>query len=111
MDIARPDIKAKKNRRRNVMIAAAIVVLAGVTFAVMRLKPAAPTVERSVVWSDTVNRGNLIRQVRGNGTLVPREDAIRQIPAQTDATVTRILILPGTNVKADPVAADTNEPL
>ncbi len=111
MDIARPDIKAKKNRRRIVMIAAAIVVLAGVTFAVMRLKPAAPTVERSVVWTDTVKRGNLIRQVRGNGTLVPREDAIRQIPAQTDATVTRILILPGTNVKADTILVELNDPL
>jgi RND family efflux transporter MFP subunit len=111
MDIARPDIKAKKNRRRIVTIAVAIVVLAGVTFAVMRLKPAAPTVERSVVWTDTVKRGNLIRQVRGNGTLVPREDAIRQIPAQTDATVTRILILPGTNVKADTVLVELNDPL
>ena len=95
MDIARPDIKAKKNRRRVVTIAVAIVVLAGVTFAVMRLKPAAPTVERSVVWTDTVQRGNLIRQVRGNGTLVPREDSIRQIAAQTNATVNRILVLPG----------------
>jgi RND family efflux transporter MFP subunit len=111
MDIARPDIKAKKNRRRIVMIAAAIVILAGVTFAVMRLKPAAPTVERSVVWTDTVKRGNLIRQVRGNGTLVPREDAIRQIPAQTDATVTRILILPGTNVKTDTMLVELNDPL
>jgi HlyD family secretion protein len=111
MDIARPDIKAKKNRRRIVTIAAAIVVLAGLTFAVMRLKPAAPTVERSVVWTDIVKRGNLIRQVRGNGTLVPREDAIRQIPAQTDATVTRILILPGTNVKTETVLVELNDPL
>jgi HlyD family secretion protein len=111
MDIARPDIKAKKNRRRILTIAVAIVVLAGVTFAVMRLKPAAPTVERSVVWTDTVKRGNLIRQVRGNGTLVPREDAIRQIPAQTDATVTRILILPGTNVKTETVLVELNDPL
>ncbi|MFL6429513.1 MAG: efflux RND transporter periplasmic adaptor subunit [Acidobacteriaceae bacterium] len=110
MDIARPDIKAKKNRRRIVTIAAAIVVLAGVTFAVMRLKPAAPTVERSVVWTDTVKRGNLIRQVRGNGTLVPREDAIRQIPAQTAATVTRILVLPGSNVKADTVLMELSDP-
>ncbi|HEX4581615.1 MAG TPA: efflux RND transporter periplasmic adaptor subunit [Acidobacteriaceae bacterium] len=110
MDIARPDIKAKKNRRRIVTIAVAIVVLAGVTFAVMRLKPAAPTVERSVVWTDTVKRGNLIRQVRGNGTLVPREDAIRQIPAQTAATVTRILVLPGSNVKADTVLMELNDP-
>jgi multidrug resistance efflux pump len=110
MDIARPDIKAKKNRRRVVTIAVAIVVLAAVTFAVMRLKPAAPTVERSVVWTDTVKRGNLIRQVRGNGTLVPREDAIRQIPAQTAATVTRILVLPGSNVKADSVLVELSDP-
>jgi HlyD family secretion protein len=110
MDIARPDIKAKKNRRRIVTIAVAIVVLAAVTFAVMRLKPAAPTVERSVVWTDTVKRGNLIRQVRGNGTLVPREDAIRQIPAQTNATVTRILVLPGSNVRADTVLVELSDP-
>ena len=110
MDIARPDIKAKKNRRRVVTIAVAIVVLAGVTFAVMRLKPAAPTVERSVVWTDTVKRGNLIRQVRGNGTLVPREDSIRQIAAQTNATVTRILVLPGSNVKADTVLVELSDP-
>jgi HlyD family secretion protein len=111
MDIARPDIKAKKNRRRVLTIAVAIAVLAGVTFAVMRLKPAAPTVERSVVWTDTVKRGNLIRQVRGNGTLVPREDAIRQIPAQTAATVTRILVLPGSNVKADSVLMELSDPV
>jgi multidrug efflux pump subunit AcrA (membrane-fusion protein) len=110
MDIARPDIKAKKNRRRVVTIAVAIVVLAGVTFAVMRLKPAAPTVERSVVWTDTVKRGNLIRQVRGNGTLVPREDSIRQIAAQTNATVTRLLVLPGSNVKADTVIMELSDP-
>jgi HlyD family secretion protein len=77
----------------------------------MRLKPAAPTVERSVVWTDTVKRGNLIRQVRGNGTLVPREDAIREIPAQTAATVTRILVLPGSNVKADTVLMELSDPL
>ena len=110
MDIARPDIKAKKNRRRIVTIAVAILVLAGVTFAVMRLKPAAPTVERSVVWTDTVKRGNLIRQVRGNGTLVPREDSIRQIAAQTNATVTRILVLPGSKVKADTVILELSNP-
>jgi HlyD family secretion protein len=110
MDIARPDIKAKKTRRRIVTIAVGIVILAAVTFAVMRLKPAAPTVERSVVWTDTVKRGNLIRQVRGNGTLVPREDSIRQIPAQTAATVTRILVLPGSNVKADTVLLELSDP-
>jgi multidrug efflux pump subunit AcrA (membrane-fusion protein) len=110
MDIARPDIKAKKTRRRIVTIAVGILVLAGVTFAVMRLKPAAPTQERSAIWTDTVKRGNLIRQVRGNGTLVPREDSIRQIAAQTNATVTRILVLPGSNVNADTVIMELSDP-
>jgi HlyD family secretion protein len=103
-------MKAKKSRRRIVTIAVAILILAAVTFAVMRLKPAAPTVERSVVWTDTVKRGNLIRQVRGNGTLVPREDSIRQIAAQTSATVTRILVLPGSNVNADTVLMELSDP-
>jgi HlyD family secretion protein len=111
MDIARPDIKAKKNRRRIVLVAVAVIVLAAATFGVLRLKPAAPTVERSTVWTDTVKRGPMVRQVRGNGTLVPREDMIRQIPAQTDATVARILMLPGSKVKADSVLVELNDPL
>lgn len=111
MDIARPDIKAKKNRRRVVLVAVAVIVLAAATFGVLRLKPAAPTVERSAVWTDTVKRGPMVRQVRGNGTLVPREDTIRQIPAQTDATVSRILMLPGSKVKADSVLVELNDPL
>jgi RND family efflux transporter MFP subunit len=111
MDIARPDIKAKKNRRRIVLVAVAVIVLAAATLGVLRLKPAAPTVERSTVWTDTVKRGPMVRQVRGNGTLVPREDMIRQIPAQTDATVTRIVMLPGSKVKADSVLVELSDPL
>ena len=47
MDISRPDLKAKKRRRQALTLAVGVVVLAGVTFLVMRLKPAAPTVDRS----------------------------------------------------------------
>ncbi len=110
MDISRPDLKAKKRKRQFLVIGAGIVVLAVVTFLVMRLKPASPTVDRSVVWTDTVKRGPLVRQVRGIGTLVPREDAIRQIPAQTEATVVRILTLPGSLVKPDTVLMELNDP-
>ncbi len=110
MDISRPDIKVKKRRRQVITIAVAVVVLAGVTYAVMRLKPAAPTVDRSVVWTDTVKRGPLVRQVHGLGTLVPREDAIRQIPAQTDATVVRIVTLPGSMVKPDTLLVELADP-
>jgi HlyD family secretion protein len=110
MDISRPDLKVKKRKRQVVTIAIGVVVLAVVTFLVMRLKPAAPTVDRSVVWTDTVKRGPFVRQVRGLGTLVPREDAIRQIPAQTAATVTRILVLPGSIVKPETVLMQLNDP-
>jgi HlyD family secretion protein len=110
MDISRPDLKAKKRKRQVITIAVGVVILAAVTFLVMRLKPAAPNVDRSAVWTDTVKRGPLVRQVRGLGTLVPREDAIRQIPAQTEATVVRIRTLPGSTVKADTVLVELNDP-
>jgi HlyD family secretion protein len=110
MDISRPDLKAKKRKRQALMIAIGVVVLAAVTFLVMRLKPAAPSQDRSAVWTDTVKRGPMIRQVRGLGTLVPREDAIRQIPAQTEATVVRILTLPGSIVKPDTILLELADP-
>ena len=96
MDIARPDLKKQKRRRLIIWAGIGVVVLTAAVVLVSRLKPAAPTVDASTVWPDTVKRGNIIRQVRGStGLLVPREDSIELIPAQTDATVVRIRVLPG----------------
>lgn len=111
MDIARPDIKRKKNRQRFIWAGLAVLVLAGVAFAVSRLKPAAPVVDTSSIWTDTVKRGNIIRQVRGStGMLVPREDSIELIPAPTDATVVRIRVLPGAQVTPDTIIMDLADP-
>ena len=99
MDISRPDIKRTKQRRQFMIGGIAVLVLAAAGYFVVRLKPAAPSVDRSTVWTDTVKQGPLLRQVRGPGTLVPREDKIRLIPAQTAATVVRILVLPGAKVE------------
>jgi HlyD family secretion protein len=110
MDIARPDIKRKKTRQRWVLALVALVVLSAAAFGVSRLKPAAPSVERSTVWTDTVKRGLMIRQVRGIGTLVPREDKIRLIPAQTEATVVRLRVLPGARVEPDTIIMDLADP-
>lgn len=110
MDISRPDIKQKKQRRQWVVAVCAIVVLAAAAFFVARLKPAAPEVERATVWTDSVKRGPMLRQVRGPGTLVPREDEIMLIPAQTDATVVRILVLPGAKVEPDTVLMNLADP-
>jgi RND family efflux transporter MFP subunit len=88
-----------------------VVVLTLLALGVSRLKPAAPTVDRSTIWSDTVKRGPLVRQVRAStGSLVPREDSIELIPAQTDATVVRIRVLPGARVTPDTILLDLADP-
>lgn len=110
MDIARPDIKQKRIRRQWVVGIAGVAVLAAAGFFVSRLKPAAPTVDRATVWTDTVKRGPMLRQVRGPGSLVPREDKIRLIPAETAATVVRIRVLPGAKVEPDTVLMDLVDP-
>ena len=110
MDIARPDLKLQKRRRQIVLagIAAVVVVLA--TIGVSRLRPAAPSVERGTVWTDTVKRGPMLRQVRGLGSLIPSQESVRQIPAETEATVVRIRILPGSQVKADSILLEMSNP-
>jgi HlyD family secretion protein len=110
MDIARPEFKQQKRRRQIMWSAAGLICLAGVTIGVSRLKPAAPEVERSTVWTDVVKRGDMLRQVRGLGSLIPSPEFIRQIPAETDATVVRILKLPGSEVKPDTVLLEMNNP-
>jgi HlyD family secretion protein len=110
MDISRPDIKKKKMRRQLIAAGVGVLVLAGLAYFVTRLKPASPTVDRATVWTDTVKRGPLLRQVRGPGTLVPREDRIRLIPAETAATVVRIRVLPGAKVEPDTLLMDLVDP-
>ena len=108
MDIPRP-FEARKRRIRRIAYGAGVVVaVVLITIGISRLEPAAPTVERSTVWVDTVKRGSMLRQVRGNGTLVPLE--IRQIPAITDGQVERRLVLPGTTVEANTVILELSNP-
>ena len=63
VDIARPEFKERKRRRQIVVAALAVVVATVLTVIVYRLRPAAPTVERSTVWTDSVKRGSILRQV------------------------------------------------
>jgi HlyD family secretion protein len=110
MDISRPDIKKKKMQRQWIAAVCGVVSVAAVAFFVMRLKPAAPEVDRATVWTDVVKRGPLLRQVRGPGTLVPREDKIRLIPSETEATVVRIRVLPGAKVEPATILMDLVDP-
>jgi HlyD family secretion protein len=107
MDIARPDFARKKKIRLTIYTAAALVVLPVITIGVSRLKPAAPVVERSTIWLDTVKRGEMLREVRGLGTLVPVD--IRWIPAQTSARVDKIVLQSGATVKTDSVILELSD--
>jgi len=108
MDIARPSQAAAKRRRRILIGAGGIAAVLLITLGLSRLKPAAPSVERATVLIDTVKRGELLRQVRGLGTLVPEE--IRWIPAQTEGRVERLVLLPGAIVKPDSVILELSNP-
>lgn len=108
MDIIRPEAKKKKRVRRIVYGVVGLCAIVVVTVALSRLKPAAPTVDRSTIWTDIVKRGPMLREVRGLGTLVPV--TIQIIPAATDAQVEKRFILPGTPVKADSVILTMTNP-
>jgi len=103
MDIARPEFKRQKLRRMILWAVVGVVAVTAATIEIWRLKPAAPEVERGTVWPDVVKRGSMLRQVRGPGSLVPSQEAVRQIPAETEATVVRIRMLPGSQVKANDI--------
>jgi HlyD family secretion protein len=77
------------------------LLLGSATIAVSRLKPAAPEVERSTIWTDTVKRDSMLRQLRGWPCSFPARNFTRQIPAESEATVVRIFELPGSVVSAD----------
>lgn len=108
VDIARPSQAKKKRIKRILYGTVGLLVIVGVSVAVSQLKPAAPTVDRAVVWVDAVKKGSMLRQVRGSGTLVPED--IRWIPAQTQGRVERIVLRPGAQVTPDSVILQLTNP-
>jgi HlyD family secretion protein len=108
MDIPRPEIKRRRQLRQLAIGGGIVLLIIAASIALARLEPAAPSVARASVWVDTVREGEMLRQVRGPGTLVPRE--IRWIAAQTDGRVERILVRPGAEVEPDTVLVELSNP-
>ena len=102
MDKPREKSVARNRKiRRAVYVVLALGAVGAISVELARLKPAAPTVERSTIIIDTVKRGPFVRQVNGLGTLVPEE--IVWIPAVTSGKVEKRLVQPGTTVSPETV--------
>jgi HlyD family secretion protein len=108
MDIERPSRKKELRRRRMLMGAGVAAALILITVAIYSLEPAVRSVERGSVWTGFVQRGEMLRSVRGNGELVPEE--IRWISAQTEGRVERIVIDAGARVTPETVIIELSNP-
>ena len=108
MDIANPLYGIRKRRRLRLMIGGGVLAVAALAVLVWRLGPALPVADRGSLWIDTVQQGDMLREVRATGTLVPRE--IRWIAASTPAQVEKILVWPGTPVQPDTVLIQLSDP-
>jgi HlyD family secretion protein len=109
MDIKRPPkSKLKKKIRTGVFVVIGLAAIGGITYGLTKLKPAAPALDPSTAVIDTVKRGEMVRDVRGNGTLVPQ--VTRWVPAPTDGRVESILLQAGVEVGADTVIVELSNP-
>ena len=109
MDIKRPPkSKLKKKIRTAVMIAIGLALIGGITYGLTKLKPAAPAVDRSTVVIDTVKRGEMVRDVRGNGTLVPQ--VTRWVPAPAEGRVESIPVQAGVEVDPSTIIVELSNP-
>jgi multidrug efflux pump subunit AcrA (membrane-fusion protein) len=101
--------KPRNKRKRNLIVAAVtLVVVLGISLALSRLRAAAPSVDRGGLWTDTVKRGPMLREVKGPGTLVPEQ--IRLITADTAGRVERIPLRPGARVEPGSVLLELSNP-
>jgi HlyD family secretion protein len=108
MDIARPNAVRNKRIKQSIYGLLALVAASAIALGLSRMKPAAPAVDRSTVWIDTVKRGEMLRQVRGLGTLVPEE--VRWIPAISDGVIEAVRVMAGDKVKADTIVLVLSNP-
>jgi HlyD family secretion protein len=101
MDVKRdPKILKRKKIRQTIIWSLVGIAVIGVSAAVMRLRPAAPSVAFNTLWFGVVKRGPMVREVRGAGTLVPEE--IRWITSTASGRVAKIVLRPGMNTQVKP---------
>ncbi len=85
-----------------------LLTVIGIIWYVSSLRPAAPSIDRTAIWIETVKRGPMLRQVMGLGKLVPEE--IIWVPAVTEGRVEKKLSEAGARVKSDTILVELSNP-
>src|SRR5271168_3771217 len=107
MDIQRKGVAKKKTIRRVIYLVLILAAAAIAGWRINQLKPA-PSVEMATLYPGTVQRGPMVRDVRGTGTLVPED--ILWIQAAFDSQVSGIRAQSGDEVKPDTVLLVLSNP-
>lgn len=108
MDIKRSDLKQRNLRRRLLYAVTGIMALAVFGYALAALRNNEPSSRRDSLWLDTVKRGNMLREVSGPGSMVPRE--VRWVTAESSARVERVLVKAGASVDSNTVIIELSNP-
>ena len=108
MDKPRVGYAKRKRARRTAAVAAALIAMLALGWVVSRIEPAAPGVDGAAVFTDTVERGEMLRQVRGIGTLVP--ETVVVIAASDAGRVERRDVQPGQPVHPGTVLLELSSP-
>src|SRR5262249_28267255 len=103
-----PKSKVKKRIRTGFLIVIGLAAVGGITYGLSKMKPAAPTLDRSTAVIDIVKRGEMVREVHGNGTLVPQ--VTRWIPSPADGRVEKVFVQAGAEVGAGTVSVELSNP-
>lgn len=106
MDVVRQRPLVRSNLKKPAVLGLLVAaLLSSALVLVSRLSrgAAAPTVERSSIWTDHVRRGDLLRQVPTQGALVPEH--VRWLSATSAGQIANIAVRPGAEVEPDTVIA------
>lgn len=108
MDKPRTGQAEKRRMRRTILFVIIGIIVVSISVGISRLEPAAPTADRESLFMGKVQRGEMLRQVRGPGTLVPVDIRVVSIPVE--GRVESIPALPGVQVTADTVILELSNP-
>ncbi len=108
MDVERPDLARKAKFKKRLYAGLGVSVLSVLLVFLFLYNPGPPQVKKETIWPATVERGSMLRQVMGVGSLVPNE--IRWVSARTSGRIERIFVLPGTLVEPDTILMELSNP-